>query len=265
MQPVASAGKTFTAIWFIGQFHGVIRPQTPIGSLTISVAPRCSSNVKLFSTSIAVVRWPGPRPHLEALGQGGRRAHLLGDRRGQVAGALLGIPRGCAPAPRAAPRGWSATRSGRPSRAAVTARSTSAADPAAILPETSSVAGLMTSKVCVPSGSDPLPVDVELQILAHVDCIPFGVPGPEFGVVRHFLRVGLRVDGHVDDRRLAAGVGTLDGRGRCPRPSRHIRRGSRSPRPSCRSGRSCSSARPVSLVFRVRTCACTRRPPGPTE
>ena len=32
VQPVAKAGTTFNAIWFIGQFHGVIRPQTPIGS-----------------------------------------------------------------------------------------------------------------------------------------------------------------------------------------------------------------------------------------
>ena len=32
VQPVAKAGTTFKAIWFIGQFHGVINPQTPIGS-----------------------------------------------------------------------------------------------------------------------------------------------------------------------------------------------------------------------------------------
>ena len=39
VQPAASAGATLTAIWFIGQFHGVMRPQTPMGSLTISVSP----------------------------------------------------------------------------------------------------------------------------------------------------------------------------------------------------------------------------------
>ena len=44
VQPVASAGDTLQAIWLIGQFQGVIRPQTPIGSLTISVGPRSSSN-----------------------------------------------------------------------------------------------------------------------------------------------------------------------------------------------------------------------------
>ena len=32
MQPVASAGATLEATWFSGQFHGVISPQTPIGS-----------------------------------------------------------------------------------------------------------------------------------------------------------------------------------------------------------------------------------------
>ena len=36
VQPVASAGTTLQAIWLIGQFHGVIMPQTPIGSLTIA-------------------------------------------------------------------------------------------------------------------------------------------------------------------------------------------------------------------------------------
>ena len=32
VQPVAKAGITLSAIWFIGQFQGVINPQTPIGS-----------------------------------------------------------------------------------------------------------------------------------------------------------------------------------------------------------------------------------------
>jgi hypothetical protein len=45
VQPVASAGATLQAIWFTGQFHGVMKPQTPIGSFLISVVPRCSSNL----------------------------------------------------------------------------------------------------------------------------------------------------------------------------------------------------------------------------
>jgi len=43
VQPVASAGATLQAIWFIGQFHGVMRPQTPIGVFCSMVVPRSSS------------------------------------------------------------------------------------------------------------------------------------------------------------------------------------------------------------------------------
>ena len=32
VQPAPKAGTTFKVTWFIGQFHGVIKPQTPIGS-----------------------------------------------------------------------------------------------------------------------------------------------------------------------------------------------------------------------------------------
>ena len=39
VQPAAIAGATLQTIWLIGQFHGVISPQTPIGSRTISVVP----------------------------------------------------------------------------------------------------------------------------------------------------------------------------------------------------------------------------------
>ena len=45
VQPAASAGATLHMIWLIGQFHGVMKPQTPIGSRTISVVPcRCSNS-----------------------------------------------------------------------------------------------------------------------------------------------------------------------------------------------------------------------------
>src|ERR1700704_1000215 len=56
---VAAEGRieiNFTAIWFSGQFQGVISAHTPIGSLTMSVDPRCSSNLNSFSTSMAVSR-----------------------------------------------------------------------------------------------------------------------------------------------------------------------------------------------------------------
>lgn len=32
VQPTPTAGTTLSLTWFIGQFHGVMRPQTPIGS-----------------------------------------------------------------------------------------------------------------------------------------------------------------------------------------------------------------------------------------
>src|SRR5690606_3707772 len=43
VQPTARAGATLQPIWFDGQFHGVMKPQTPIGSRPIMVVPRCSS------------------------------------------------------------------------------------------------------------------------------------------------------------------------------------------------------------------------------
>ena len=45
VQPTASAGATLQAIWFTGQFQGVMKPQTPIGSLAMVVFPRGSSKV----------------------------------------------------------------------------------------------------------------------------------------------------------------------------------------------------------------------------
>jgi hypothetical protein len=44
VQPAARAGRTLQAIWLVGQFHGVIRPHTPIGSREIRVVPSTLSN-----------------------------------------------------------------------------------------------------------------------------------------------------------------------------------------------------------------------------
>ncbi|MNQ16192.1 hypothetical protein D3C85_291870 [compost metagenome] len=44
VQPTASAGATLQPIWFDGQFHGVMKAQTPMGSRLIRVAPRGSSS-----------------------------------------------------------------------------------------------------------------------------------------------------------------------------------------------------------------------------
>lgn len=45
VQPAARAGNTLQAIWLIGQFHGVMRPHTPTGSLTTIVWPRSVSKL----------------------------------------------------------------------------------------------------------------------------------------------------------------------------------------------------------------------------
>ena len=45
VQPAASAGATLQAIWFSGQFHGVIMPTTPIASRVIIAALCISSNL----------------------------------------------------------------------------------------------------------------------------------------------------------------------------------------------------------------------------
>src|SRR5688572_44019 len=37
VQPAASAGMTLHMTWLIGQFHGVMKPQTPTGSFMILV------------------------------------------------------------------------------------------------------------------------------------------------------------------------------------------------------------------------------------
>src|ERR1700682_6544328 len=52
VQPAANAGTTFAATWFIGQFQGVIKAQTPTGSCTNRVVPRISSDFKVFRTSV---------------------------------------------------------------------------------------------------------------------------------------------------------------------------------------------------------------------
>ena len=65
VQPAASAGTTFSVTWFIGQFHGVIRPHTPIGSRTMRspgfFSSSGSSNSKRCRTSMKLLMWPAPQ------------------------------------------------------------------------------------------------------------------------------------------------------------------------------------------------------------
>lgn len=43
--PAANAAANFNDVWFVGKFHGVIKPDTPIASLTTKSSPRRSSNL----------------------------------------------------------------------------------------------------------------------------------------------------------------------------------------------------------------------------
>ena len=150
--PVASAGKIFTQVWFIGQFHGVIRPQTPIGSRRIRVEPRSSSNGNSRSTSIAVCRWPEPS----------RVWNPQPSDSGAPISSVMASPISCL---RRSYSAWIASstsrrcsrvvsdQAGNALRAAATALLMSATEPTAIRPETSSVAGLMTSAVFGSTGS----------------------------------------------------------------------------------------------------------------
>ncbi len=58
VQPAASAGATLQPIWFSGQFHGVMKPHTPIGSRITRVLPMSSSKRKSLSTCSAALKCP---------------------------------------------------------------------------------------------------------------------------------------------------------------------------------------------------------------
>ena len=58
VQPASSAGATLSAIWFIGQFHGVMRPTTPIGSWKIRSPGACGPSGRSQSMSFAAAMNP---------------------------------------------------------------------------------------------------------------------------------------------------------------------------------------------------------------
>ena len=128
MQPVASAGKIFTVTWLSGQFHGVISPQTPIASLTISVRPALLLELVIAQHLDRGLEVPAAQPDVEALPQRGRRAHFLGHRIAQFghAAGVFGLDRRAAVEPLAA---GVCDQLANARRAAATALSTSAAEP----------------------------------------------------------------------------------------------------------------------------------------
>ncbi len=150
VQPAASAGATFAAIWCSGKFHGVMAPTTPTGSRSTSELPICSANLTSWSSAgidanvaIGMPTWT-------------RRASLRGIPTSRAMRSAMSSAR--APSPPAMAWSSSARRStGVPAHpanapyAAATARSTSSGTPAGTLPMTASVLGLTTSIVAVPA------------------------------------------------------------------------------------------------------------------
>ena len=66
VQPAIAAAPTLSVTWFIGQFHGVMRPTTPIGShatmLVGAWSPIGRMNSNLRNSSTKVSMWNDPDP-----------------------------------------------------------------------------------------------------------------------------------------------------------------------------------------------------------
>ena len=157
VDPVANAGMTLSAIWFIGQFQGVISPQTPMGSRK-SISPLASTlrSSSSSSASIKPCRWP--------------MAASAWAARAMVIGAPISILMACAKSSkRLSVAAFNRCRRSsltsfevaeKPSNAAfaaATARSTSAALPIATVPICASVAGFITGRVAEDIGSTHRP------------------------------------------------------------------------------------------------------------
>ena len=54
--PAANAPANLIAVWFVGKFHGVIKPATPIASFITTLLPRRSWNWKSSNASRAALK-----------------------------------------------------------------------------------------------------------------------------------------------------------------------------------------------------------------
>ena len=157
VQPAASAGATLQAIWLIGQFQGVINPQTPIGSRRNCVVPLSSSNLNACKAASVALRCPRPLPACAC------SANFIG---APISSEIAVANRGMCFLNATMIRSSNAMRSARvvteklskASRAACTAVSTSAPVPSRILPTLASVAGLITSSSRRPLGVTHAPL-----------------------------------------------------------------------------------------------------------
>ena len=156
VQPAAIAGATLQAIWFSGQFQGVMNAQTPIGSLRSIVVPFSSSHLYERRIAAVVAKWPMPAGTWAALA-----SHIGAPISSEMATASSGI------------RFWIpavilSSRSARYSTevceklakarlAAATALSASAFEPSEMTAKFSSVAGFSTSRRRGTTGSTQAP------------------------------------------------------------------------------------------------------------
>ena len=182
VHPAASAGPTFAVIWYSGQFHGVIRPHTPMASRTMAVSPRVREEGIAAGEVAGHADVLGRDRHLGAARHGDGTAHLLRDGLGERFGALQDQGRGCG---RAARPGSAAERRRTSSRMRAAPRPrphpTSCALPSAISATVCSVAGSMTSQRCGPAR----PAAPTGRRCTARSRWPAGVPGHRWDIGAH--------------------------------------------------------------------------------
>ena len=146
VQPAARAGATLHAIWLMGQFQGVMKPHTPAGSRMMWEVPISCSNSKVLKIRNVVMKWPRPA---------GACAALASDIGAPISSLMVAARSPIRRLNTSMILSMTSTRSSRvvrdqvsnAARAAATAASTSAAPPIAMESISSSVAGLITSRV----------------------------------------------------------------------------------------------------------------------
>ncbi len=211
VQPAAMAGATLQTIWLIGQFHGVIRPTTPIGSRAISV--RALDLLELIGLQHLdhAGQMRGAGAGLEPQRELQRRAHLAREASRRCPDAVCCIRTGWRAADPAAPCAWCGRTTGtRRARRRRRDRRPGAAD--RDLGER-----LLGGRIDhVEQGGlqriDPLAVDVELLFVLH-GWIPLGLADAPWQGPPD-LRRSLYIDeynvgkGHRDPAPSAASVAT---------------------------------------------------------
>ena len=157
VQPAAMAGPTLQAIWFIGQFHGVINAQTPIPSRTSRVSPRICSQWNSFAALIVASRCTCPAQACASRAQAiGAPISVLMATANSSYRLLYSASTASSSAIRSA--AFQLVNPSKAARAAAMARSASATVPSATCATISSVAGFSTPIVVPPRGATHFPL-----------------------------------------------------------------------------------------------------------